>query len=177
MKSINRAALAATMLCTLALAACATGPNPLDPQTRGSFYIKAAPVDWVLNDAKKAGDADYVKGKKEVADRLEATVEREFKNSPSGSQPAHFQIKIKTYLRAGTLAGNLIGLSNEVLADVDVVRDSDGKVLGTYKDVMGMYSASGGVLGAMVQSVSKPDIPQIMAAEFTKNLRKKFEGS
>jgi hypothetical protein len=177
MKSLNRAAVAAAMLCALALAACATGPNPLDAQTRNSFYVKDASIDWALNDAKKDSDADYVQGKKDMAEHLERTVEREFKTSPSGSDAAHFRIKVTAYSRAGTLAGNIIGLSNAMQADVDVVRDSDGKVLGTYKNVHGLYTAGGGVLGAMVQSVTKPDVAQLLAADFTKDLRKKFNAS
>jgi hypothetical protein len=165
------------MLCAMALAACATGPNPLDVQTRNSFYVKDASVDWALSDAKKDGDADYVKGKKDMAAHLLAAVEREFKTSPSGSQAAHFRIKVTSYVRAGTLAGNLIGIANDMSADVDVVRDSDGKVIGTYQKVHGFYSASGGVLGAMVQSVTKPDVAQLLAVSFTKDLRKKFEAN
>jgi hypothetical protein len=177
MKFNTQAALAAAMLCGLTLSACASAPNPLDLQTRNGFYVKDAPIDWTVDDAKKTADAEYAKGKKEVADRVQATVVSEFKNSPSGSQPVHFRIKVKTYNRVGLMMGNLIGGTNDIWADVDVVRDSDGKVMGTYASVHGMYSSNGGVLGAIAQAATHPDIPQIMAASFAKDLRKKFEGS
>lgn len=177
MKYVSGAVRASVILCALTLAACASTPNPLDAQARSGFYVKSAPIDWTVDDAKKSEDAAYVSGKKEVEARLQAAVEREFKASPSGAQAVAFRVKVKLYTRVGLMMGNLIGGSNEVDADVDVVRESDGKVLGTYSGVRGMYLSNGGVLGAVAQAVTKPDIPQVMADTFAKNLRKKFEGS
>jgi hypothetical protein len=71
--------------------------------------------------------------------------------------------------------GNLIGGSNAVLADVSVVRESDGKVLGVYRDVMGMHAANGGVIGLIAQAAMKPDIEGIMANSFAQNLRVRFD--
>jgi hypothetical protein len=158
-----------------ALSACASTPNPLDLQTRNGVFLKQVATNWSVEDGKRAEKPEYVSGKEDLVARLKAAVETEFKNSPSGSEPIDFQIDIKGYSRVGALMGNMIGGSNMVIADVRVVRESDGKVLGVYQNVMGMYASNAGVLGAIAQAVTKPDIVGIMSNSFAGSLKHRFE--
>lgn len=159
----------------LTLTACASVPNALDAQTRQSIFVKDAAVGWSFDDAKQADKAAYVEGKTEFLGKLETAVEEAFKASPAGGEPVRFEIDVKRYSRVGAAMGNLIGGSNMAQADVSVVRETDGKVLGVYKDVVGLHASNGGVIGAIVQGVTKPDIEGIMANSFAQNLRVRFD--
>jgi hypothetical protein len=159
----------------LALSACASVPNALDAQTRQSLFVKDAAVAWSVKDDKKAEDADYAAHKAEFLGKLETSVENTFRASPAGSDPVRFQIDVKRYSRVGAAMGNLIGGSNAVVADVKVVRESDGRELGVYKDVVGMHASNGGIIGAVVQGITKPDVEGIMANSFAQNLRARFD--
>lgn len=166
--------LAAAAAC-LSLAACATGPNPLDVSTRDGVFVKDATLKWEVKDQGKSDDTNYVAGRDDMMKRLETAVEQEFKSSPSGADPIVFEIDVKSYNRFGAAASNIIGLSNMVTADVKVMRASDRKELGVYKNVAGIYATSGGLLGAVAQSVSKPDVVGIMANNFSSDLRRRFD--
>lgn len=168
-----RAVLAAAAM--LALAACASVPNALDAQTRQSIFVKDAGVTWSVADAKVADKPEYQAGKAELLAKLEPAVEQAFKASPAGAEPVRFDINVKQYSRVGAAMGNLIGGSNMVVADVAVVRESDGRTLGTYKDVAGVFASNGGIIGAVVQAATKPDIEGIMANSFAQNLRARFD--
>lgn len=159
----------------LALTACASVPNALDAQTRQSLFVKDAAVAWSVKDDKKVDNADYAAAKAEFLGKLEAAVESNFRASPAGADPVRFEIDVKRYNRVGAAMGNIIGGSNAVLADVKVVRESDGRQLGVYKDVIGMHASNGGIIGAVVQGITKPDIEGIMANSFAQNLRARFD--
>jgi hypothetical protein len=164
----------AVALAALSLAACASVPNALDAQTRQSMFVKDATIAWAAPEPKEA-KPEFVAARDEFKAKLETAVEQAFVGSPAGSQPVRFDISIKRYSRVGAAMGNLIGGSNAVMADVSVVRESDGKVLGVYKDVMGMHAANGGVIGLIAQAAMKPDIEGIMANSFAQNLRTRFD--
>src|SRR5690606_12505299 len=157
------------------LAACATVPNPIALETRNSFYVKDADVVWKVEDADRLDKPEYVEGKEDLVARLKPAVEAAFKTSPSGADAVTFRIEIKEYTRVGAAMGNLIGGSNTVTADVYIVRISDGAEIGVYENVYGMYASNGGIIGAVVQAASKPDIVGIMANSFAQNLRSKFD--
>jgi hypothetical protein len=165
---------AAVALAALSLAACASVPNALDVQTRHSLFVKDATIAWTAP-LKADPKPEYVAARDEFKAKLEAAVEQAFVGSPAGSQPVRFDIQVKTYNRVGAAMGNLIGGSNAVIADVSVVRESDGRVLGVYKDVLGMHGANGGIIGLAVQAATKPDIEGIMANNFAQNLRTRFD--
>jgi len=166
---------AAISLAALSLAACASVPNALDASTRQSVFVKDATIAWNTPAPKSEPNPEFVAGQEELKTKLEAAVEQAFQGSPAGSQPVRFDISVKRYSRVGAAMGNLIGGSNAVLADVSVVRETDGKVLGVYNDVMGMHASNGGVIGAIAQAVTKPDIEGIMANSFAQNLRARFD--
>lgn len=104
-------------------------------------------------------------------------MQQNFQASPSGSEPVDFVIDVKNYSRVGAAMGNIIGGSNAVIADVTVRRVSDGKVLGVYKNMVGMYASNAGLIGALAQSMMKPDIVGIMANTFAANLRARFNAT
>ena len=106
---------------------------------------------------------------------LTAAVEKEFKNSPSGRNPVTLEIKVKNYWRVSAAMGNLIGGSNQVIADVAVKRNEDGSVMGVYQDIRGYYASNSGVIGLMVQAAMDPDIVGIMSDSFADDLRKNFD--
>lgn len=167
--------IAAAALAALSLAACASVPNALDPQTRQSLFVKDATIAWAAPAPKAEPKPEYLTARDEFKSKLEAAVEQAFQGSPAGSQPVRFDIQVKTYNRVGAAMGNLIGGSNAVVADVSVVRESDGRVLGVYRDVMGMHAANGGLIGLAVQAATKPDIEGIMANNFAQTLRRRFD--
>lgn len=159
----------------LTLAACASvAPNALDANTRQAMFVKDVAVGWSFDDAKNAAKDDYVAGKADLQGRLRTAVAAAFKASPAGSDAVRFDIDVKRYSRVGAAMGNIVGGSNMVIADVKVVRIADGKELGVYKDVTGVFASNGGVLGAIVQAATKPDVVGIMANNFAQNLRTRF---
>jgi SepF-like predicted cell division protein (DUF552 family) len=165
-------------LAALALAgltACASVPNPLSVDQRGGVFVEDVSLNWKVDESKREPTPQYVEGKTDMQTRLEAAVEQEFRASPSGSTPVNFVVDVKTYNRVGAAMGNLIGGSNMVVADVRVVRKSDGAQLGVYENVTGMHASNGGVIGLVAQAVTKPDVVGIMANSFATNLRKRFE--
>lgn len=159
----------------LTLAACATGPNPIDAATRQSVFVQDTGLVWSVEDNQRLANTNYVTGKQDLAERLEAAVETEFATSPSGAEPIRFEIDVKQHSRVGALVGNMLGGSNLVTADVRVIRVSDNAVLGVYEDVFGMMASNAGIIGAVVQSVSKPDVVGIMSANFAAELRRRFD--
>jgi hypothetical protein len=168
-----RAVLAA--LAALTLAACASvAPNALDANTRQAMFVKDVAVAWSFDDGKNAAKDTYVAGKTDLEARLQSAVETAFQTSPAGSDAVRFDIDVKRYNRVGAAMGNIVGGSNMVVADVKVVRIADGKQLGVYKDVSGIFASNGGVLGAIVQAATKPDVVGIMANNFAQNLRTRF---
>lgn len=162
-------------LAMAAVSACASVPNPIDAQTRSGVFVEGADLVWNVEDGKRLENPAYVEGKADMQARLEAAVENEFKASPAGSEPVTFKIDVKNYSRVGTAMGNLIGGSNMVTADVTVIRKSDGKELGKYEDVVGMFASNGGLIGLAVQAATKPDVVGVMADSFAANLRTRFE--
>ena len=167
-----RAAIAA--FAALTLAACASVPNALDANTRQSLFVKDVAVAWTADDAKNAAKPEYVAGKTDLQARLQSAVEDTFRQSPAGSQAVRFDVDVTRYNRVGAVMGNVVGGANMVVADVKVVRLSDGKELGVYKNVAGVYASNGGILGAIVQAATKPDIVGLMANSFAQNLQKRF---
>lgn len=160
-----------------ALTACATTPpNPIQPAQRASVFVEDVSLTWSAEDGQRAANPEFVAGKADMQKRLEAAVEQEFANSPSGSEPVEFVVDVKTYNRVGAAMGNLVGGANTVAADVTVRRKSDGAVLGTYTGVTGMYASNMGIIGAIAQAASRPDIVGIMSNTFAKNLRARYEG-
>ena len=163
------------LVAAVSLTACASTPNPLTPDVRSGLFVQDVALNWNVDETKREQSPAYVEGKQDLQTRLEAAVEQEFKNSPSGSQPVDFVVDIKNYSRVGAAMGNLIGGSNMVIADVKVVRKSDGATLGVYENVTGMYASNHGIIGAIAQAVSKPDIVGIMANSFAATLRQRFD--
>ena len=163
-------------LAAVSLSACvSTPPNALKTDVRDKIFIQEVSETWAAVDGKRAENADYLTGKADLQARLKSAVETEFKASPSGSEAARFEITIKTYSRVNAAMGNMIGGANMVVADVRVVRISDGVELGVYKDVVGMHASNGGLIGAIAQAATKPDIVGIMTNGFAANLRAKFD--
>lgn len=163
----------AIALAGLSLAACASVPNPLDSQTRQSMFVKDATISWAAPGPKEE-KPEYVAGRDELKTKLEAAVEQAFAGSPAGSEAVRFEINVERYSRVGMAMGNLIGGANTVQADVSVVRERDGKVLGVYNDVVGMQASNGGVIGLVAQAAMKPDVEGIMANSFAQNLHTRF---
>jgi len=167
--------LIAAACAALTLAACATGPNPIAPETRQAVFVEDAGVVWSVEDTQRLVNADYVQGKQDLVTRLESAVEAAFATSPAGAQAVRFEIDIKQYSRVGAVVGNMLGGSNIVTADVRVIRISDGEVLGVYEDMWGMMASNGGIIGAVVQGISKPDVVGIMTNNFAANLRARYD--
>ena len=162
-------------LAAVCLAACASTPNPIDLNTRNSFFVKQANVAWKVDESKRTPNAEYDAGKADLQARLKGAVEAQFKTSPSGSEPVIFEIDVKNYSRVGAAMGNLIGGSNMIVADVHVLRESDHSEVAVYTNVAGAYASNGGIIGAIAQAASKPDIVGIMANTFAANLRARFD--
>lgn len=160
-------------LALTALTACASTPNPIAAPARQAMFVKDVALAWNAPEPAEA-KPEYLAGKQELQERLEKAVEEAFRLSPAGSEPVVFQIDIKRYSRVGAAMGNLIGGSNMVVADVKVVRP-DGQVAGVYQDVTGVFASNGGIIGAVVQAASKPEIEGIMANSFAQNLRARFD--
>ena len=158
------AAVAAMLL----LAACASLPNPLDAPTRQSLFVKDVSVAWSFDDAKAAAKPEYVAYKEDTQKRLKAAVATAFATSPAGADGVAFKINVKDFSCATT--------GCQVKTDVAVVRVSDGKELGVYKDVMGIQAASGGgLLGVLIQAMVKPDVVGIMSNNYALVLHARFD--
>jgi hypothetical protein len=150
------------------LAACASLPNPMDAPSRQALFIKDVSVGWSYEDAKESVKPEYVAYKEDTEKRLKSAVATAFATSPAGGDAAAFKIDVKEFHCATT------GCS--VKTDVAVVRLSDGKELGVYKDVMGFQAASGGgLLGVLVQAIVKPDVVGIMSNNYAAILRARFD--
>jgi SepF-like predicted cell division protein (DUF552 family) len=163
-------------LAAVSLTACvSTPPNALKTDIRDKIFIQDVNETWAVVDGKRADNADYLTGKADLEARIKTAVETEFKASPSGSEAARFEITVKSYSRVNAAMGNMIGGANIVVADVRVVRVSDGAELGVYKDVTGMHASNGGLIGAIAQAATKPDIVGIMTNTFAANLRARFD--
>lgn len=157
------------------LAACvSTPPNPLTPAVRQTLFVRDSAITWSAQDGDDS-DAFYVAERAAFRERLQTAVNAAFDNSPAGSEPVRFDIEVKQYSRVGMMVGNLLGGANVVLADVHVVRLSDGQRLGTYTDIMGRSATGGGVIGVLVQAATRPDVAQVMSDTFAANLRQRFD--
>jgi len=169
----------------LILTACATtAPNPLNAETRDQFFVKSTQVTWNLSEKEQAieekKDANdqgkRAAGRKIIEDKLTSIVSQEFANSPSGPTPVDFNIAIKRYHRVGNVTGNLLGVGSDFLAaDVIVTDSTTGQELAVYEEVTGYRQSGGGVIGAVVQAASDPDIEGVMALKFSERLRKRFD--
>lgn len=152
----------------LLLAACASLPNPLDAPTRQSLFVKDVSVACSFDDAKVAAKPEYVAYKEDTQKRLKTAVATAFATSPAGAEGVAFKINVKDFSCATT--------GCQVKTDVAVVRISDGKELGVYKDVMGVQAASGGgLLGVLIQAMVKPDVVGIMSNNYALVLHARFD--
>jgi len=141
------------------LVACASTPNPLSGEARDQFFVKSTQVTWALPEKEEAveakkdanDDGKRAEGRKDLEEKLNLIVADEFANSPSGPTPVDFNIAITRYDRVGAGVGKV------------------------YEDVKGIRTSGGGVLGAVIQAASKPDIEGLMATSFAKKLRKRFD--
>ena len=150
-------------LCAAGMAACASTPNPIAAETRSGTYVTGADLVWSVDDADEQDDnGNYAAGRDDLLARLEAAVETEFAHSPAGSQPVSFSINIERYNRVNALTGNIIGGSNMVVADV-------------YVDVTGYHASGAGIIGAIAQAATQPDIVGIMSNSFVADLRRRFD--
>lgn len=159
-------ALAAT------LAACATvPPNPLNVQARQALFVKNVGIAWSYEDAKdSAKQAAYEGYKKDIQARLKDAVAAAFATSPAGGEAVTFKIDVKRF--------NLAVTGGTVVADVTVIRVSDGKALGVYTDVTGMQSpGGGGLLGVALQAMMKPDVVGMVSNSFAATLRGRFDAA
>lgn len=155
------------------LSACATvPPNPVSQTTRESLFVKQVETAWAVPAPKKARTAEqqakYDEGTADLDTRLKAAVTDTFAVSPAGSEGVTFKIRVK---QANP------GFMGAVVADVDVLRISDGASLGTYTDVMGADTSgsNGGLLGMAIAAAMKPDSVGIMSNSFAANLRARFD--
>lgn len=176
-------ALSFPFLLMLFIAGCASlPPNPVSLQTRDTLFIETVDVVWGIDDnAKKLEEASeasaekYIERRDAIIANLKTAVTTEFKDSPSGAEPALLEIEIVHYVRRDALASNFIGLTNELIGNVTLKRASTGEVLGVYEGVRGYYAPSSGILGAMVEAAARPDIGAILVGSFTKDLRRHFD--
>jgi len=172
-----------TTMATIMLSACATAPNPLSLEARDQFFVKSTTVTWDLpekeqkvEDKKDAKDAgERAEGRKQIVEKLNYAISEEFKNSPSGPTPINFNVAIQRYDRVGAAVGNLVGGNNIVVANVLVTDANTGGQIGVYNKIVGAHTSNFGLVGAVVQASTKPDIPGIMANSFAKKLRKTFD--
>jgi hypothetical protein len=156
------------VLAMTTLAACASLPNPLDAPTRQALFVKDVSVAWSFDDAKQGAKPDYVAYKEDTQKRLKSAVATAFATSPAGAEGVAFKIDVKEFSCATT--------GCQVKTDVAVVRMSDGKELGVYKDVMGIQAASGGgLLGVLIQAMVKPDVVGIMSNNYALVLHARFD--
>jgi hypothetical protein len=153
-------------VCLLTLAACA-GPNPLTLQAREAFFVKDTQIAWEVEDSKVAADPAYIEKKKDFVARLEAAIDERFRDSPSGPEGIVFKVVVDRF--SASAAGG------SVRAQVHVLRASDGAELGVYKNVVGLQTAGGGLLGVAIQAaIIKPDVVGIMSQSFATNLQARF---
>jgi len=165
------------------LVACASTPNPLSGEARDQFFVKSTQVTWALPEKEEAveakkdanDDGKRAEGRKDLEEKLNLIVADEFANSPSGPTPVDFNIAITRYDRVGAGVGNIIGGSDMLVANVIVTNSTNGEEIAVYEDVKGIRTSGGGVLGAVIQAASKPDIEGLMATSFAKKLRKRFD--
>ena len=166
----------AVVLLAAAVTACATVPNPISQVDRESLSVKSADLNWEVDDSKRAPSQAFELDKQNLEGLIHNDVMQQFADEPHGATPVAFKIHITRYFRVNAFVGNVVGGANSVVADVDVVRESDGKVLGVYNSVYGMYASNHGLIGAIAQGMMKPDIINIMAETLAENLRQRYDG-
>ena len=159
------------------LSACATTPpNPLSGEIRDQFFVNSTKVTWALPEKEQAveakkdanDDGQRAEGRKLIEDKLNLIVTDEFSNSPSGPTPVDFNIAITRYDRVGAAVGNILGGGNDMLeANVILTDTASGQEIAVYEEVRGIRPSGGGVLGAVIQAASKPDIEGLMAVSYT----------
>jgi hypothetical protein len=164
--------IAAVVACAM-LSACVTvPPNPLTQTAREAMFVKDVQTAWAVPAPKKPRTAEqqtkYETGTADLDTRLKASVAQAFSVSPAGAEPVTFKVNVK---QANP------GFLGSVAADVDVVRISDGAILGAYTDVMGADTSggNGGLLGLAIAAAMKPDSVGIMSNNFAANLRARFD--
>lgn len=168
----------------LILTACSSTPNPLDEKDRDQFFLKNTIVTWDLTekeqareDKKDAGDKDgsRAEGRSELEKKLVQAINSEFANSPSGPTAVDFEVKITNYDRVGNVMGNVIGGDNDELKGKVIVTNSEtGEEIAVYEKIKGSKRTGFGLIGAVVQAATTPDIPGIMSASFAEKLKKRF---
>lgn len=172
------------LLSTVLLSACASTPNPLSLETRDQFFVQSSTITWALTEKEQevenkkdaTDDGTRATGRQELHEKLSLALDNEFANSPSGPNPIDFDVAIKKYDRAGSISQHVLGTDhNKLIADVTVKNAASGAELAVYEDVVGFRSGSFGILGAVVDAASEPDIPGIMAQSFAQQLRKRFD--
>lgn len=164
------------LLMIVALGACTATPNPIAQEVRDGVFVRDATIAWSVDDADENDEnGSYAAGKEDLIARLEPAVEAAFRDSPSGSDPIILNIDIHDYNRVNNLTGNMLGGANGFAADVSLVRETDGATIGVYENVVGVRASGGGIIGAMVDAASNPDIVAIMVNSFVANLRRKFD--
>ena len=173
MKTEVLAAMAVASL-AMGLTGCATMPNPIADADRAGMHVAAVNLAWEAEDADRPATQSFELEKRDIEAKIHEDVVQAFAEEPGGPTLVDFKVYVTRYTRVGAMMGNIVGGANSVTADVDVVRESDGRVVGTYNAIYGFYASNHGVIGAIAQSISKPDIPEIMAQSFAANLRERF---
>lgn len=180
-KYVKSAALASA---SLVLVACASTPNPLSVEQRDQYFVKNTNVVWNLSEKEQAvedkkdtnDNGKRAAGRKSMEAKLTTVVTEEFINSPSGPNAVDMNIAITRYDRVGSFTGNVLGAGSDILvADVVVTDTVTGDEIAVYEDIRGFRQTGFGVIGAIAQSASNPDIEGIMAVSFAKKLRKRFD--
>ncbi len=149
-------------------------PNPIAEVDRAGMHVAAVNLAWEAVDPDRPATQSFELEKRDVEAKIHEDVVQAFAEAPSGPTLVDFKVYVTRYTRVGAMMGNIVGGVNSVTADVDVIRESDGQVVGTYNAVYGYYASNHGVIGAIAQSISKPDIPAIMAQSFAANLQERF---
>lgn len=165
-------------LALASLTACAsTPPNPLTAQERAGVFVEGVSTAWSVEDGRRAENPNYLEGKADMQQRLTAAVQQAFANSPAGSEAVEFVVDVKNYNRVGMAQTALIGGANMVIGDVTVRRKSNGETLAVYQGVLGSHVPPAGVLGLAVTAAMRPDPVGIMANNFAKNLRARWDAA
>ena len=161
------------------LSACATVNSTMTAEKSKEYFFQDSNISWDLSDKRVKKDAekdDNGKRATQKADliaKLDTALENEFKNTPSGSNPMRFDVRITDYYFANGL-GTVWGAPSSFFADVDVIDVSTGEILATVTGLGGSTKSMGGLLGLAVNAATKPDIEGIIASSFAKRLRKKY---
>ena len=167
------------LLSLIILSACATVNSTMTAEQSKEYFFQGSNISWDLSEKRVKKDAakkDKGKRAAQKADliaKLETALENEFKNTPSGSNPMRFEVRITDYYFANVL-GTVWGAQSNFVGDVDVIDVSTGETLATVTDLAGNTKSVGGLLGLAVKAATKPDVGGVIASSFAKRLRKKY---